>query len=100
MYLIMKVNPSVTEVLQAFRRGELSLEEASQVIQGLQIQAVGDLARLDLGRSLRCGTPEVVLGEGKSPEVLARIMQQHVESNGRSIATRVSREQADILMEL
>ncbi len=96
----MRANASIGEVLQAFCRGDLTLEEAETAISGLRIEAVGDLARLDLGRRTRCGMPEVVLGEGKDVEALTQIMQRHVETSGRSIATRVSAEQARAVIEL
>lgn len=95
----MKVNASVEEVLEAYRAGQISREDAVNRIDGLRIETVGELARLDTGRELRCGVPEVIYAEGKPIHALVAIMRRHVETEGRSIATRVSPEQAALVKE-
>ncbi|MDD1666675.1 MAG: nickel pincer cofactor biosynthesis protein LarB [Methanomicrobiales archaeon] len=82
-------------LLEAYRRGELSREEAAGQIEGLRIEQLGEYARLDLGRAARCGVPEVILAEGKDPARLAEIVVRAVASLGRCIVTRVSPEQAE-----
>lgn len=84
---------TIREILRSFREGELSLEEAERMINGLQIEMVGDMARLDTGRGMRCGMPEVVLAEGKQPDQLVAILEKLVDVAGRCIATRVSADQ-------
>lgn len=91
----MKVNASIAAVLQEYQSGEIPLGEAVSRIEGLRIETVGEMARLDIGRSSRCGIPEVILGEGKSPDQLAEIMYRHMQANGRSIATRVTPAQVE-----
>jgi NCAIR mutase (PurE)-related protein len=48
-------------------------------------------ARVDIGRSKRQGTPEVVLCTGKTPSQVADILEVLVRSEGLGIATRASR---------
>jgi NCAIR mutase (PurE)-related protein len=93
----MKVNASVDDVLDAYRAGRISREEAVSRIDILRIEAVGELARLDFGRELRCGIPEVVYAEGKPTEALVAILRRYVKAEGRSIATRVSPDQAALV---
>jgi NCAIR mutase (PurE)-related protein len=90
----MQPNLTISELLTAFHDGKMTLEEAEQAIRGLRIEQVGEMARLDIGRTARCGMPEAILGEGKTSEDLSGIMVSHVRTAGRSIATRVNREQA------
>jgi hypothetical protein len=82
-------------LLEAYRRGELSREEAASRIEGLRIEQLGEYARLDLGRAARCGVPEVILAEGKAPGQLAEIVARTVAARGRCIVTRVRPEQAE-----
>jgi NCAIR mutase (PurE)-related protein len=82
-------------LLEAYRRGELSREEAASRIEGLRIEQLGEYARLDLGRAARCGVPEVILAEGKAPGQLAEIVARTVAAHGRCIVTRVRPEQAE-----
>jgi NCAIR mutase (PurE)-related protein len=81
-------------LLERYRAGEGSLEAAAREIDGLRLEAVGELARIDLGREVRCGLPEAVLAEGKPAPQLAEIAVAHAQSAGRCLVTRVSEEQA------
>jgi len=91
----MQPHATLLGLLEAYRRGELSRDEAATRIEGLRIEQLGEFARLDLGRSARCGIPEVILAEGKAPGPLADIVARTVASAGRCVVTRVSPEQAD-----
>lgn len=51
-------------------------------------------ARIDSSRRERCGRPEVIFGEGKTAEEIARIAAVIYEREGIALATRVSAEQA------
>ncbi|MDD1712192.1 MAG: nickel pincer cofactor biosynthesis protein LarB [Methanoregulaceae archaeon] len=84
---------TIRQVLLRFQQGTLSPEEAAREIEGLRIEAIGDFAQVDLGRTVRCGVPEVVLGEGKENGHLAEIAIRCVEVAGRCIITRISPEQ-------
>jgi hypothetical protein len=96
----MQANRILHEVLERFRAGTITLEEAEREIDGLRIEAVGDMANLDLGRNLRCGIPEVVLAEGKGAAQLADIALAHARSSGRCLVSRISRSQHEILEDL
>lgn len=87
------------ELLARVRAGEISLEEAEREIDGLRIEEVGDIARLDLGRRIRCGIPEVVLAEGKDPAHLSDIALTHARASGRCVVSRINGVQAALLRE-
>ena len=55
------------DILRRLLAGELSEDEAVAQLRTLQLEELGGRARLDLGRFLRRGLPEVVLASGKSP---------------------------------
>ena len=67
-------NPTLQELLSRYKNGEITLESAAEEIEGLRLEHIGDFACIDLGRSMRCGMPEVVLAEGKEPDHLARYL--------------------------
>lgn len=96
----MKSNRSLKDVLDSFRSGEITLEEAELEISGLRVEKVGEFARIDLGRRMRCGMPEVILAEGKETDHLKNIVMHLVDSGERCIATRLSDEQAKSLIDL
>ena len=89
--------PTLRDLLNAYKSGDISFSEAEQEIHGFQIEALGEIARIDTGRMMRCGMPEVVLGEGKDPDHLIEIILTLVRKTGKCIATRVSEDvSADI----
>ncbi|MDD3071057.1 MAG: nickel pincer cofactor biosynthesis protein LarB [Methanoculleus horonobensis] len=90
-------NATIRDILRMYRNGEVSEDEAAGALEGLRIEVLDGMARIDAGRSVRCGMPEVVLAEGKEPEAFAGIMLAQVKAAGRCIATRVSPEHLDAL---
>jgi NCAIR mutase (PurE)-related protein len=95
----MAPNPSLQDLLERYRKGEISLDSAAEAIEGLRLERIGDFACMDLGRTVRCGMPEVVLAEGKEPDHLAEIALSNAEASGRCMVTRVTEEQALLVME-
>lgn len=91
----MTADTILREVLAAYAAGRISLDDTIDRISGLRVEKVGELARIDLGREVRCGIPEAVLAEGKETADLVAIMLKHADAAGRCLATRVSPEQAE-----
>ncbi|WP_300998966.1 nickel pincer cofactor biosynthesis protein LarB [Methanoculleus sp.] len=85
-------NATIRDILRMYRNGEVSEDEAAGALEGLRIEVIDGMARIDAGRSVRCGVPEVVLAEGKEPGTFAEITLAQVKAAGRCVATRVSPE--------
>jgi NCAIR mutase (PurE)-related protein len=85
-------------MFEEVRRGELTPDEA---VHRLRWKApfveTGDFAKLDLHRRLRCGFPEVVFGQGKTPEQILAIFHTLKQHGEGAMATRVSPEAAQLL---
>lgn len=84
------------KILQAFKRSELSIEEVEQQLHWLPFQDVG-VALVDHHRELRLGFPEVLFGEGKSPDQLHSIMTAMAHKGSNILVTRLSAEKAEPL---
>ncbi len=56
----------------------------------LAIEKLRDLARLDVGREVRKGLPEVILAEGKDAQEVAEIVEAMVKRAGRVIVSRAN----------
>jgi pyridinium-3,5-biscarboxylic acid mononucleotide synthase len=72
--------------------GELSEDDALQELRRLQLEELGGRARLDLGRFMRRGIPEVVLAPGKTPSDAARLVIALSERQGQGLISRMSAE--------
>jgi hypothetical protein len=58
------------------------------------LNAATPIATVDVDREARCGFPEVVFGEGKTPETIAAIAQQLLSRGQHVLVTRVDAEKA------
>lgn len=83
-------------LLEGVKAGELTVDEAERRIRDWSVPRTEDLgfAKLDIDREKRTGFPEVVFGEGKSADQIARIMRSLKQHTGKAIATRVDAEKA------
>ena len=85
------------DILEGYRRGEISLEGALKRIRVRDYRTVGEVAKLDICRGNRIGIPEAILAEGKDKTDLLAISLAHLEETGSVIITRVSPEQLVVL---
>jgi len=82
----------VRRLLEAVQRGDASVEDALSRLRDWPMKDLG-FAVVDHHRALRCGFPEVVLAEGKTPEQVARIAAEIARSGSNLLVTRVQAEQ-------
>ncbi|MEM3555457.1 MAG: nickel pincer cofactor biosynthesis protein LarB [Candidatus Micrarchaeia archaeon] len=86
---------AVESILKKVREGKMSVKEAGRVIRADSIRKVGGFARIDIGRDVRAGIPEVILAEGKTPEQVVRIVERLKDRN--VLISRVNEEHLKIL---
>ena len=85
------------KVLQMLAKGEISVAEAEKLIRIMAIQEVENLAKLDNGREIRKGIPEIILGDGKSSEDVRDIALKAVVQMGRVIISRANNSQVEAI---
>ena len=84
------------DILIRFQEGQLSLEEAASLLEG--IDDIG-FASLDLSRNKRNGFPEIIYGEGKTKEQIEKIIESLEKEHLPVLATRVDNEKGQYLLE-
>ena len=84
----------IRRLLEEVKAGALTPAEAAERLRLLPYEAVGASARVDHHRELRSGIPEVVLGEFKTAEQIAEIMEALARGGSGALATRVDAAKA------
>ena len=79
-------------VLQRLIAGELTEDEALTELRRIQLDELGGRAKLDLGRFMRRGVPEVVLAPGKAPAEAARLAITLAFRQGQGLISRMTAE--------
>jgi pyridinium-3,5-biscarboxylic acid mononucleotide synthase len=87
------------ELLRSLQSGAVSVDEAVEALAYLPYEDIGE-ARIDHHRSVRQGRPEVVFGEGKSPEQIAEIVLALLRHSPRAMVTRAVPDAAERLLEV
>ena len=80
------------DILRRLIAGDLTQDEALAELRGIQLEELSGRARLDLGRFMRRGIPEVVLAPGKAPEEAGRLTVALAQRQGQGLISRMSRE--------
>lgn len=85
-------DPRLMRLLDDLASGRVDAADAARELGGMSIGEVAHDgcvdARLDLNRGVRCGFPEVVFSQGKTPDQVARIVARLLEHTDVVLATR------------
>jgi len=78
---------ALRELLAQLRDGTMPLDDALERIRRLPFENLG-FANVDTHRALRCGFPEVIFCQGKTPQQIAAITQRLLEADAQVLASR------------
>lgn len=90
-------SPPLRSLAEQLAAGRIDVEHFLAATARGTVADLGD-AQIDLDRRRRCGFPEVVYGEGKTVEQLAKIFDVLLADGDEVLATRVSAEKATELL--
>ena len=85
---------SLQDLLRGLREHDVSVEEAMSRLRDLPYQDL-DFAKLDHHRPLRTGSPEIVLGRGKTPDQVAAIVSALKGRGHPVLVTKTDRDTYD-----
>jgi hypothetical protein len=83
----------VRELLERVKGSDVSVDEALETLRQLPFRDIG-VATVDHHRALRQGVPEVIFGERKTVDQIARIAEEMVRAGHNVLVTRVDPEKA------
>jgi NCAIR mutase (PurE)-related protein len=82
---------ALRKLLDDFRRGERSEADVLDALRHLPFEDIG-FAKVDHHRELRTGFPEVIYGEGKTPEQILKIAEKIVGKGHNLLVTRIDED--------
>jgi pyridinium-3,5-biscarboxylic acid mononucleotide synthase len=86
------MNPNnLNQLLADVRDGKLDINSAMEQLKDLSSKELG-YATIDNHRELRTGYPEVIFGQGKTPDQVTGIIQYMLTRDNNILATRVTEE--------
>lgn len=88
----------IRALLEAVSQGDVLVDDALNKLRSLPFETVGNFAHLDQHRSIRCGFPEVVFGQGKTNEQIVQIVNRLKTQNDRVLVTRVTAEMSAAIL--
>lgn len=77
------------EILRQLKSGQISIEEATRAINLFGLDIINKEVRMDLGRLVRKGIPEIIFTENKSPDMVLKIVTSMMESHQVILLSRV-----------
>ena len=84
------------KLLEKFRAGGIGRDEVLREFQAAPVADLG-FAQVDTHRALRRGFPEVIFGQGKTPDQVVKISRALLKRNQRVLVTRINPEHARLL---
>lgn len=92
-------NDAIVELLEKVQTGGATVAEAAEELARIHASGVAELsyATLDLHRKDRCGFPEVIFAEGKTPEWVEGGVRRLRDAGQDCFVTRVNSAQAELL---
>lgn len=87
----------IESILRSLNAGQITQEEAASRLSKNERTADLGNVQLDLARQQRCGYPEVVYGEGKSFETIAKTIMRLNQAGQEAFVTRVAPDIAEKL---
>ncbi|MFX0081941.1 MAG: nickel pincer cofactor biosynthesis protein LarB [Candidatus Hodarchaeota archaeon] len=83
----------IKDILAKLLEKKMTVEEAERLLRANHVEEVGDLAKLDIFRKTRTGTPEVIFAQNKDPEIVIEITKRFLETKQFAIISRYYEDQ-------
>jgi len=87
---------SLRELFEQYKREEIDLDAAIERLKVLPYEDLG-FAKVDHHRSLRAGVPEVIFGQGKTPEQILSIVESLYKTSNCIMITRTTMEVFELI---
>jgi len=80
------------EILGSLKSGKLEVPEARKLLSLYSLEKIEDFAKIDTGRKIRRGIPEVIFAEKKQLNEIKKIIQRVLKKSNSVIISRIQKK--------
>ncbi|MGQ0796120.1 MAG: nickel pincer cofactor biosynthesis protein LarB [Nitrosopumilaceae archaeon] len=82
----------LTQILESLKLGKITTSQAKRMLSIYSIEKIEDFAKLDVGRKLRRGIPEVIFAEKKQITEIKKIILAAIKRTGYVLVSRINKD--------
>ena len=83
---------NVSDILDSVKNGKISVNEAKKQLSLYSIEEIENFAKIDLGREVRKGIPEVVFAERKENSEVKKIIKNVLKKTNSIVVSRIPKK--------
>ena len=81
----------LTEILETLRKGKISVSKAQKLLSLYSIEKIEEFAKIDIGRKIRNGVPEVIFAEKKQLSEIKKIIVRVLTKTDLVLVSRIQK---------
>ena len=81
----------LTEILETLRKGKISVSKAQKLLSLYSIEKIEEFAKIDTGRKIRNGVPEVIFAEKKQLSEIKKIIVKVLTKTDLVLVSRIQK---------
>ena len=89
----------VTEILEKLNQRKISVTKAKKLLSIYSIEEIEDFAKIDTGRKMRKGIPEVIFAERKQLSDIKKIISKVLEKTNSVVVSRIQKKDFEKIIE-
>ena len=82
----------LTEILETLRKGKISVSKAQKLLSLYSIEKIEEFAKIDTGRKIRNGIPEVIFAEKKQLSEIEKIIVKVLTKTDLVLVSRIQKK--------
>ena len=82
----------ISEILNSVKNGKISVNEAKKHLSLYSIEEIENFAKIDLGREIRKGIPEVIFAERKENSEVKKIIKNVLKKTNSIVVSRIPKK--------
>lgn len=83
---------NVSDILDSVKNGKISVNEAKKQLSLYSIEEIENFAKIDLGREVRKGVPEVIFAERKENSEVKKIIKNVLNKTNSIVVSRIPKK--------